>query len=53
MQPLLSPEQALTVTPEDRANLEPFRDPTWGTDKAGTTTTPFHFVKTKARLACE
>ena len=48
MQPLLSPEKALTVTPEDRRRLKAFLNPRWGTDNAGTTTTPFLFVKAQA-----
>ena len=48
MQPLLSPEQALTVTQEDRDNLEAFLDPKFGTPAAGATVTPFRFVKVRA-----
>ena len=48
MQPLLSPEKALTVTPEDRRRLKAFLNPRWGTDNAGTTTTPFLFVRAQA-----
>jgi hypothetical protein len=48
VQPLLSPEKALTVTPEDRRRLKAFLNPRWGTDNAGTTTTPFLFVKAQA-----
>ena len=48
MQPLLSAEQALTVTQDDRDNLEAFLDPKFGTPEAGANTTPFRFVKAKA-----
>ena len=47
MQPLLSAEQALTVTQDDRDNLEAFLDPKFGTPAAGATATPFQFVKAK------
>ena len=40
----LTTAQAQAVTKEDRRKLKPFLNPRWGTDDAGTTTTPFLFV---------
>ena len=48
MQPLLSAEQALTVTQDDRDHLEAFLDPKFGAPAAGANATPFRFVKAKA-----
>ena len=43
--PHLPAEHVHTVTQGDRDKLKPFLNPKWGTPAAGTTDTPFLFVK--------